>query len=140
GEIQTAAQRLFAQIPDDNSTKRCRMGHAAAPNSPYHIFNVVDAFLEHEVEGLPLTEAAYSRELPPNMNTKTKILAYGRDVLWAVRGLVGWPRPNERVCAQGQCLLRRRDAARVPGTDHLAFGSTCAPARDCARYVWNSAG
>ena len=47
----------------------------------YHIFNIADAFLEHEVQGLPLKEGAYGRVPPPEMNTKAKILAYGQDVL-----------------------------------------------------------
>jgi DinB superfamily len=80
-EIQTAAQRLFAQIPDE------KIG-GMLPNRPrsyaqlgYHIFKIADAFLEHEVEGQPLNEGAYDRIPPPDMDTKGKILIYGRDVL-----------------------------------------------------------
>ena len=80
-EIQTAAPRLFAQIPGD------KLGHML-PHRPrsyaqlaYHIFNIADAFLEHEVQGLPLREGAYDRVPPPEMNTKVKIIAYGQDVL-----------------------------------------------------------
>src|SRR5262249_33101482 len=58
------------------------------PNRPrsyaqlaYHIFNIADAFLEHEVQDLPLKEGAYGRVPPPEMNTKAKLLAYGQDVL-----------------------------------------------------------
>ena len=47
----------------------------------YHIFNIADAFLEHEVQRLPLEESAYSRVPPPEMDTRAKILAYGQDVL-----------------------------------------------------------
>jgi hypothetical protein len=47
----------------------------------YHIFNIADAFLEHEVQGLALREGAYSRVPPAEMNSKAKILAYGQDVL-----------------------------------------------------------
>ena len=79
--IQEAAQRLFAQLPD---ATLCRM----LPNRPRtwaelgsHIFNIADAFLEHELEGLPLEEGAYSRVPPPKMDSKAKILAYGADVL-----------------------------------------------------------
>jgi glutaredoxin len=82
-EIQTVAQRLFAQIPED------KLGHLL-PHRPrnysqlaYHIFNIADAFLEHEVQCLPLEEGAYDRVPPPEMNTKAKILAYGKDVLRA---------------------------------------------------------
>jgi len=86
-EIQTTAQRLFAQIPDD------KLG-TMLPNRPrsyaqlgYHIFNIADAFLEHEVQGLPLKEGAYSRVAAPGDDTKEKTLAYGQDVL---RRLQAW--------------------------------------------------
>jgi hypothetical protein len=58
------------------------------PNRPrsyaqlaYHIFNIADAFLEHEIDGQPLKEGAYNRVPGPEMDTKAKILDYGRDVL-----------------------------------------------------------
>ena len=42
------------------------------PNRPrsygqlvYHIFNIADAFLEHEMQGLPLREGAYNRVPAP---------------------------------------------------------------------------
>jgi len=80
-EIQTTAQRLFAQIPDD------KLG-TMLPNRPrsyaqlgYHIFNIADAFLEHEVQGLPLKQGAYDRVAAPGDDTKEKTLAYGQDVL-----------------------------------------------------------
>jgi hypothetical protein len=79
--IQTAAQRLFNQVPE------ARMGDML-PNRPrsyaqlaYHIFNIADAFLEHEVQGLPLIEGAYGRVPPPEMRAQAQILDYGRDVL-----------------------------------------------------------
>lgn len=80
-EVQTAAQRLFAQIPE------AKIG-TLLPNRPrsyaalgYHIFNIADAFLEHEMEGLPLREGAYSRVAAPGKDSKADILAYGQDVL-----------------------------------------------------------
>ena len=79
-DIQETAQRLFAQIPDD------RIGRLL-PNRPrsygelaYHIFNIADAFLEHEA-GLPLAEGAYGRVPAPGRDGKAAILAYGQDVL-----------------------------------------------------------
>jgi hypothetical protein len=80
-EIQSAAQRLFAQIPDDKLA--CMLPHRPRSYAQlaYHIFNIADAFLEHEVQGLALREGAYSRVPPPEMNSKAKILAYGQDVL-----------------------------------------------------------
>jgi glutaredoxin len=78
--IQAAARRYFAQLPD------AALG-TLLPNRPrsyaqlaYHIFNIADAWLEHEVGGLPLREGAYSRVPPPEMKTKAELLAYGEDV------------------------------------------------------------
>ena len=79
--IQTVAQRLFAQIPDEELASMLPHRPRNYAQLVYHIFNIADAFLEHEVQGLPLEEAAYDRVPPPEMNTKAKILAYGQDVL-----------------------------------------------------------
>jgi glutaredoxin len=85
--IQTGAQRLFAQIPD------AKLGQQL-PNRPrsyaqlgYHIFNIADAWLEHEVHGLPLKEGAYNRVPPPDMTSKAAVLAYGQGVS---DGLAAW--------------------------------------------------
>jgi glutaredoxin len=80
-EIQTTAQRLFAQIPDDQRGRMLPHRPRSYAQLGYHIFNIADAFLEHEVQGLPLKEGAYGRVPPPEMDTKAKILAYGQDVL-----------------------------------------------------------
>ena len=79
--IQTAAQRLFAQVPDDQLGRLLPHRPRSYAQLAHHIFNIADAFLEHEVQGLPLKEGAYARVPPPEMDTKAKILAYGRDVL-----------------------------------------------------------
>jgi glutaredoxin len=80
-EIQTTAQRLFAQIPDDRLGRMLPHRPRSYAQLGYHIFNIADAFLEHEVDGLPLKEGAYSRVPPPQMDGKPGILAYGQDVL-----------------------------------------------------------
>jgi glutaredoxin len=79
--IQETAQRLFAQIPDE------ALG-TMLPNRPrsyaqlaYHIFNIADAWLEHEVQGLPLQQGAYGRVPAPGADDKASVLAYGQDVL-----------------------------------------------------------
>jgi glutaredoxin len=84
--IQSAAQRYLRQIPD------ARLGDML-PNRPrsysqlvYHTFNIADAFLEHEMQGLPLREGAYSRVQAPG-SSKGQIAAYGQDVL---ERLGGW--------------------------------------------------
>jgi hypothetical protein len=80
-DIQSAAQRLFAQIPDDKLGRMLPHRPRSYAQLGYHIFNIADAFLEHEVEGLPLKEGAYGRVPPPAIDGKAKILAYGHDVL-----------------------------------------------------------
>jgi glutaredoxin len=79
--IQTTAQRLFNQIPDDKLGRMLPHRPRSYAQLAYHTFNIADAFLEHEVYGLPLKEGAYGRVPPPEMDTKGKILVYGRDVL-----------------------------------------------------------
>jgi hypothetical protein len=79
--IQRAAPRLFAQIPDDKLGRLLPHRPRSYAQLGYHIFNIADAFLEHEVQGLPLQDGAYGRVPPPGMETKAWILAYGRDVL-----------------------------------------------------------
>jgi glutaredoxin len=78
--IQNAAHRLFAQIPDDKTGRLLPHRPRSYAQLAYHIFNIADAFLEHEVQGLPLKEGVYGRIPPPEMDTKAKILAYGQDV------------------------------------------------------------
>lgn len=79
--IQETAQRLFAQVPDDKLGRLLPNRPRSYAQLAYHIFNIVDAFLEHEVDGQPLKEGAYGRVPPPEMATKEKILDYGRNVL-----------------------------------------------------------
>jgi hypothetical protein len=83
--IQAAAQALFAQIPDDKLSHLLPHRPRTYAQLAYHIFNIADAFLEHEVQGLPLKEGVYGRVPPPEMDSKAKILAYGEDVLARVQ-------------------------------------------------------
>jgi len=92
-EIQMAAQRLFAQIPDDKLGRMLPHRPRSYAQLTYHIFNIADAFLEHEVQNLPLKEGAYGRVPPPGMITKAKILAYGQDVL--TRCQAWWDGPGQ---------------------------------------------
>jgi hypothetical protein len=79
--IQQAALRLFAQIPDDALGRLLPHRPRSYSQLAYHVFNIADAFLEHQVQGLPLEEGAYGRVPPPGMDTKAGIAAYGEDVL-----------------------------------------------------------
>jgi glutaredoxin len=101
--IQSAAQRFFAQIPDD------RIGRML-PNRPrsyaqlaYHIFNIADAFLQHEVQGRPLLEGDYGRVPPPGLATQAYILQYGRDVLAAFEAW--WRGPGQSADFAGRAKV-----------------------------------
>jgi glutaredoxin len=83
--IQAAGQRYFAQLPEDKMGKMLPNRPRSYAQLAYHIYNIADAFLEHEVDGLPLVEGAYGRVPPPEMNTKASILWYGRGVLERVK-------------------------------------------------------
>jgi glutaredoxin len=70
--ILDGALRFTAQLPDDTLDR-------LLPNRPrsyaalvYHIFNIVDCFLELEA-GIGLTYEAYQGILPPNLKTKVDL-------------------------------------------------------------------
>ena len=101
--IQTAAQRLFAQIPDDELARMLPHRPRSYAQLAYHIFNIADAFLEHEVQCLPLKEGVYGRVPPPEMNTKAKILAYGQDMLG--RFQIWWDGPGQTTDFSRKALV-----------------------------------
>jgi glutaredoxin len=134
-EIQTMAQRLFAQIPDDKLANMLPHRPRNYSQLAYHIFNIADAFLEHEVQCLPLEEGAYDRVAPAEMNTKAKILAYGQDVLR--RFQLWWDGSGQTTVffTQSSSLLRGRDAARASGAYYVALWPARAPAPDGTRHA-----
>jgi glutaredoxin len=92
GEIQGAARRFLGQLPDEKLNNLLPNRPRTYAQLSYHIFNIADAWLEHEVDGAPLKEGAYNRVPPPEMDTKAKVLAYGEDVQrrlddwWSAKG------------------------------------------------------
>jgi hypothetical protein len=84
-EIETAGARFFAQIPDAEIGRLLPNRPRSYAQLAYHIFNIADAFLEHEVQGLALQEGAYARVPPPDRTNKPYILGYGADVLAGVK-------------------------------------------------------
>jgi glutaredoxin len=84
-EIELAGARFFAQIPDAAIGRLLPNRPRSYAQLAYHIFNIADAFLEHEVQGLPLREGAYARVPPPERTNKAYILGYGADVLAGVK-------------------------------------------------------
>ncbi len=77
--ILAAAERYVAQLSEEQA-------ETLLPNRPrsygeltFHIFNIGDAWLEHE-DGIPLTWESYNRVPEPGQGSKAAVLAYGRDV------------------------------------------------------------
>jgi len=93
--VQEAAQRLFAQIPDEALGRMLPHRPRSYAQLAYHIFNIADAWLEHEVQGLPLKEGAYGRVPAPGADGKAAVLGYGRDVL--ARFEAWWSGPGQTV-------------------------------------------
>jgi len=93
--IQRAAQRFFAQIPEDKLGQQLPNRPRSYADLAYHIFNIADAWLEHEVQGLPLKEGAYNRVAAPGRDGKQQILAYGRDVLTGIERW--WQGPGQKT-------------------------------------------
>jgi hypothetical protein len=77
--VLDGAARFFGQFPaerlDDLTPGRPR----SYAQLTYHLFNVVDAWLEHE-RGIALTEESYKRYPAPGTMSRAEILAYGADV------------------------------------------------------------
>lgn len=76
--IVGAAARYFAQFPKDRLDDLLPGRPRSYAQLAWHLFNVVDAFLEHE-QGIPLVNGAYDR-IPAAGTTQEEILAYGADV------------------------------------------------------------
>ncbi|MEZ5854515.1 MAG: DinB family protein [Hyphomicrobiaceae bacterium] len=78
--VLDAEQRLFGQMPEEKMQGEVPGRPRTFANLAWHTFNVVDAWLEHEVEGIALVNGAYARNAPEGGNSKADILAYGADV------------------------------------------------------------
>jgi hypothetical protein len=76
--VLDGAARFFAQFPEDHLGDQLPGRPRSYAQLAWHLFNVVDAFLEHE-NGIPLSTASYNR-VPEEGTTRPEILAYGADV------------------------------------------------------------
>jgi DinB superfamily len=72
------AARFFSQFPQDNLNDQLPGRPRSLAQLTWHLFNVVDAFLEHE-QGIALVNGTYNR-LPAEHASRADILAYGADV------------------------------------------------------------
>lgn len=78
--ILDGEQRFFGQMPEDRMQAEVPGRPRSFANLAWHTFNVIDAWLEHEVDGTALVNGAYNRNAPPGQDSKAAILAYGADV------------------------------------------------------------
>jgi hypothetical protein len=78
GIVLDGAARFFAQFPEDHLGDQLPGRPRSYAQLTWHLFNVVDAFLEHE-RGIPLEPSAYNR-VPAPSATRPDILEYGADV------------------------------------------------------------
>ncbi len=78
--ILTAEQRYFGQMPEDKMQGQVPGRPRSFANLAWHTFNVIDAWLELEVDGTALVNGAYNRNAPKGADSKSAILAYGADV------------------------------------------------------------
>jgi len=76
--VLEGSARFFAQFPQERLGDQLPGRPRSYAQLVWHLFNVVDAFLEHE-QGIPLSTTSYNRVPAPGI-TRPEILAYGADV------------------------------------------------------------
>jgi len=79
--------RFFGQMPEEKMRGEVPGRPRSFANLAWHTFNVIDAWLEHEVDGIALVNGSYARNAPAGRDSKADILAYGEDVK---RRFNGW--------------------------------------------------
>ena len=95
--VVEGAARFFSQFPEANLGDQLPGRPRSLAQLTWHLFNVVDAFLEHE-KGIALVNGAYNR-LPAAGADRADILAYGADVRqrfaawWLEHSRTDWTRP-----------------------------------------------
>ena len=94
--VMEGTQRYFAQVPDANLGTQLPNRPRSYSELAYHIFNIVDAFVE-EKEGTPLVYESYYR-LPAPGDGRAEILAYGASVQ---KRLADWFAGPGRQCEWG---------------------------------------
>jgi glutaredoxin len=78
-QIVDAAGRFLGQLPLSALATQLPGRPRSYLQLSYHLFNVVDAFLEHE-RGIPLIYESYMRAPEPGTMSRDEVLRYGRDV------------------------------------------------------------
>jgi glutaredoxin len=89
-EILSGAERVLSQLPEEELKTQLPNRPRTYADLAFHIFNIADAFLDHEA-GVPLTFDAYNRVPPPEMQRRTALAAYGQDVRRRLDAWFGGP-------------------------------------------------
>jgi hypothetical protein len=76
--VLDSAARFFAQFPEDRLGDQLPGRPRSYAQLAWHLFNVADAFLEHE-QGIGLSTMSYNR-VPAEGTTRAQTLDYGADV------------------------------------------------------------
>ena len=104
--VLDGAARFFAQFPEDHLGDQLPGRPRSLAQLTWHLFNVVDALLEHE-QGIPLSTASYNRVPEAGHHAAPDLGIRGRCPA-PVRCLVARSQGADRLDRQGQRLLRRR--------------------------------
>jgi len=95
-QVLEGTRRFYAQVPEEHLGTQLPNRPRSYSELAYHVFNIVDAFLE-EKDGTPLEYESYYR-LPAPGDGRAEILAYGADVH---RRLNEWFAGRGRQCEWG---------------------------------------
>lgn len=102
------AARFYGQLPEANLGDQLPGRPRSYSQLAWHLFNVVDAFLEHE-QGIPLSTESYNR-VPVAGMTRPEILDYGADV--RSRFAAWWDGAKARTDWDGKALVYYGDVTR----------------------------
>ena len=78
--IQCAAQRLFAQVPDDRVMEMLPGRPRSYGDLTFHIFHIAELFADHAVNKRALLDGDYDKKPPAGMSSRGAVLGFGRQV------------------------------------------------------------
>ena len=88
--IMEGSDRFLRQLPADSLQTHLPNRPRSYADLVYHIYNIIDAFVEHE-EGIPLIYEAYYRLPPPGMQSIDGLAGYGSHVSKRLNGWFAGP-------------------------------------------------
>lgn len=94
--VLTAAARYIRQIPEGELDKPFRNRNRPIRALAYHVFRIVEGFLESMDDGRELTYERIMRDTPPARATAEAIARYGEQVL--ARAKAWWAAYADKTC------------------------------------------